>query len=138
MRTTRYLVDGLDWGPIHLIRPLPEEGDPWGCLAPLRGSPIGDLLPQVEGKALSEALHGNPYPLIRTIGPAPRDLLRLIPKCQTAKGCLLWNAKKCHPNPKMPGCYIPPEGGEPASIVVHAWAEGCYVVIVGEGEFSLG
>lgn len=141
MKIARYTIDGKEWGPLPVLRPLPEGGDIWGCLGDLRGTPFESLISVIPGAVLSEALHGNPFPLLRVIGPPPAGLLRQVPKdlrgCATAKGCLLHDPKKCHPNPKVPSCYASP-AGDAATLVVLTWVEGCYVVIIGEGEFSLG
>ena len=141
MKTARYVIDGRDWGPLPVLRPLPIGDDPWGCLAPLKGTPLGDMIPVVSGFTLSEALHGNPYPLVKVIGPTPRDQLRLVPKgareCGERKACALWDPKKCFPRPKLPECYVSPLG-EAATEVILTWVENCYVLIVAGGEFSLG
>ncbi len=142
MKIVRYIIDGRNWGPLNISRPLPVDNDPWGELAPLRGTSLGNLIPVIEGRVLSEALHGNPYPLVRAIGPSPRDLLKRVPKdfrdCQIAKKCLMYDAKKCHPSIGMPECFISMKGGEILNFVLLTWAENGYVIIVGEGEFSLG
>ena len=142
MRTVRYIIDGLNWGSLRVLRPLPIDGDPWGDLAPLRGTPVGNLIPVVTGNDLSEALHGNPFPLIRSIGPDPASLLKRLPRglhdCQAGKKCLMRDPKKCFPSIGMSECFIPMEGGESTILVISTWAEGSYVVIVGDGEFNLG
>ena len=140
-RTLKYLIDGLAWGPIHVMRPFPDGDDPWGCLTLLRGTPFKRLIPVIPGEILSGALHGNPYPLIKILGPEPTDIMKLVPKeireCQGRKRCALWDPKVCHPNPKMPLCYQSPLG-EAGTLTVLAWVEGCYVLVINSGEFSLG
>lgn len=140
MKVARYKIDGREWGSFTVVRPLPVNGEIWGDFEPIKGK-VGHLIPVIEGAVLSEALHGNPYPLLRCIGPSPKDLFRKIPKdlqnCQLAKRCLMHDPKKCHPRIGMPDCFIPEVGGEVLRFVFSIWAENGYVVIVSEGEFSL-
>jgi hypothetical protein len=117
--------------------------DPWGDLAILRGTVVGNLIPVIEGEVLSEALHGNPYPLVRVMGPDPASLLKRVPKnlhaCQATKQCLMYDPKKCFTRNGMPECFIPLEGGESMSFVLSTWAGKGYVVIVEDAsEFNLG
>ena len=76
-------INGKEWGVIKVLRPLvdPETGDdPWGELAPLKGTPFESLIPIVSGEALSHALHGYLRPLLTIIGPEPKTLARMVPK----------------------------------------------------------
>ena len=143
-----YTIDTNDWGRILIARPLPrkigEDLDYWGCLAPLRDTPWGDLIPIVTGEVMSHALHGHATPLMRVIGPPPHALLRKIPdafrQCSMMGGCMLYQKQHCQPGPKVPDCYSPPNMAEHAgflaSKVALAWKEKRYVIIVSGSEFS--
>jgi len=40
----KYKIDPLDWDvPIHVVRPIPKKGDPWGVLRPPSGNCVGRL-----------------------------------------------------------------------------------------------
>jgi len=144
----RYSIDGKGWGAIKVLRPIvdTESGqDPWGELAPLKGTPFEGLIPIVSGEALSHALHGYLKPLLGEIGPDPKSLARMVPKaqreCEERKRCPMYVAD-CHPGPKQPDCFEPSglesdEARAAAGIVTVAWAEGRYVLIVVGEEFSL-
>ncbi len=74
-------IDGKEWGLIKILRPIVRDGeDPWGGLAPLKGSPYERLIPVVSGEALSHAQHGYLRPLLKVIGPDPKVLGKLVPK----------------------------------------------------------
>ena len=140
----RYVISHPQWGEIKILRPVPCRGDRWGVLAPLKGTPWGALISEVNGEALSHALHGRLRPLMTQIGPEPRLLLRRVPeglrRCSLATTCPLAKAV-CHPCPKVPACYEPPglgssEAGAAAAMVVLAWAEGRYVIVPTDTEFG--
>lgn len=132
------------WGQVLVMRPIPRQGNSWGCLEPLRETEWGKLIPVVSGEAFSHAMHGYATPLMNQIGPKPHALLRMVPKpyrvCLMIKTCPL-ATEHCHPSPKLPDCYDPPglEGSSPllASQVAIAWKEGRYVVVVEGDEFSI-
>lgn len=140
-------IDGKEWGVIKVLRPIAkEDDDPWGGLAPLKGTPYEKLIPVVPGEAFSHAQHGYLKPLLKVIGPDPKVLSRLVPKelrkCGLFKSCLMYREKECVPGPDLPDCYEPPGMVDPearavASMVVLAWKEGRYVVVVEGAEFSL-
>jgi len=130
-----------------VLRPIVKEGgDPWGELAPLKGTPFESLIPVVSGDALSHALHGYLKPLLGEIGPEPKSLARMVPKaqrvCESHKGCLMYDVKNCQPGPKVPDCFEPSglqtdAARVAAGIVAVAWAEDRYVLVVVGPEFSL-
>lgn len=134
-------IDLVDpqWGDIKLTVAVPQGGDPWGALAPLRGTPWGDQIQVVSGEALSHALHGWAAPLMREIGNPPETRSKRIPTdiagCALREGCL-GATEACRPGPELPGCYEP-EGADPvAAEVAFAWRDGRYVVVVEGYEFS--
>lgn len=142
----RFTIATQNWGDIRVLRPIPKDDDPWGVLAPLRSTGYGRLIPVVDGEAFSHALHGWAEPLKRQLGRDPAACLRLIPSehgpCQDLKACIMANPDICRPVKKAPACYRPSgnlgvEEVGIAALVTLAWAEGRYVVVVGDGEFSL-
>lgn len=144
----RFDLEGGPWGKLKVLRPIVRDGaDSWGCLAPLRGTPLGKLVPVVTGDAFSHALHGYIDPLLREIGPEPRSLLRLIPKsmrpCGMAHACVVHDKISCvMGHPKVPDCFTPSgiqdaEMADAVAKVLLAWAEGRYVVVVEGEEFAL-
>ena len=140
-------------GRIDILRPIPRERrdgdtlmvDPWGDLAPLRLVPeFAQLIPVVDGESFSHALHGRMRPLMEQIGPEPKHQLIRIPpphnQCSLANdGCIMFDAKRCHPrSKKLPECWWP-LGEEDArramSTVTLAWMENRYVLVVEGDEF---
>jgi hypothetical protein len=144
MKLQRFVISGEGWGDIQVLRPTPVDGDPWGELAPLRDTAWGDLIPEVEGTVFSHALHGHIMPLVRVLGRDPKALLRAIPEehrpCKLRDGCVMHKVRVCHPCPKVPDCFMPSSLEEShvhlAGVVVRAWAEGRYVLVVRGPEFS--
>lgn len=144
MNVVRFTISSKEWGDILVLRPLPKPDEPWGDLAPLRGTPWGDLLAIVSGANLSHALHGYATPLMREIGPHPFGLCRLVPEsyraCRQMDSCIM-ASRHCVPGPKLPSCFVPPAVPSEALLatatVATAWAEGRYVLIVEGAEFSL-
>jgi hypothetical protein len=140
----RAQVQDGDWGVIKLLFPLAQPGDPWGVLAPLRGTVWGDQVPSVSGESLSHALHGWLTPLMREIGVEPLVHARRIPedlrRCAQHETCPIVG-RGCQPGPATPDCYDPPElEGQSlhlARTVALAWAESRYVVVVTGPEFTL-
>lgn len=144
-RLREFRIDDSEWGTILVMRPIVRDGDdPWGVLAPLRGTPWGDQIPIVSGKALSTALHGWGTPLMEELGPVPKVLWGQMPQSEGTcvqyldKSCPLANFK-CTPGGIFLECYIAP--GEPevsqmASIVARAWKEGRYVLVVTGAEIG--
>lgn len=153
MKIQRFTLQTVDFGPLKLLRPVPAEErqgdtlvvDSWGVLAAIRDTTpaIARLIPVVTGEAWSHALHGHARPLMLTIGPAPSALLKMaaIRECALKNACIMYDAKRCTPNKRLPECWTP-EGVEEAArqavaTVTLAWAEGRYVVVVEGPEFSL-
>lgn len=143
MNVARFLISSKEFGEYPILRPYPRDGDSWGDLAPLRGTSFESLIPVVSGAALSHALHGYLNPLMGKIGPHPHGQLRQIQgtqrTCWSATDCPI-HGKLCHPNPKMPPCFVPSgleaEAQFAATVVVLAWGEGRYVIVVEGDEFS--
>jgi len=143
-RILEFTLSSEDWGDVKVMRPIPVEDDPWGDLAPLKGTPLGDLIPRVSGESFSHATHGFVTPLMREIGPDPSALVRLLPKpknCASINKCIMADKEKCVPGPSMPDCYIIPGDYDSvtafaALMVLRAWKEGRYVVIVDGPEFG--
>lgn len=134
-----------EWGITRISRIIPQKDNPWGQVAPLRDTPWGKGIVIVTGEAFSHALHGNIMPLIRSLGSPPELKLKRIPEgwrtCLIAKTCLSHNAKHCHPGPKLPDCYIPPqiplELQELTTQIAIAWRDNFYVLVVEGPEFTL-
>jgi len=157
MKLQRFNLNAGSLGRIiQILRPLPSEKregdgilvDPWGVLAPLREVPLfAQLIPVIEGEALSHALHGWMRPLMESIGPAPEHQVIRIPspfdQCSRAKSCIMYNERRCRPrSKKLPECWLPDGGGlavqHAMSTVTLAWVEGRYVVVVAGPEFVIG
>jgi len=144
---TRFVIAAsAGWGqPIPVLRPLPRNGDPWGVLAPARETPWGPLVPVIPGETLSHALNGYLKPLLAVLGAEPRGLLARVPEgfrqCALARECVVFKEKDCHPCPRLPDCYVPPgvppEARDAVACIALGWKEGRYVLVIGEGEFSL-
>lgn len=134
----RFSLHSKDWGEIKILRP--KVGG-WGALEPLKGTPIGDNLSQVSGEVLSVAMKGHVTPLMNVIGPVPALLLRRFKhlKCRHKDACVM-HTKECVPtHKKMPLCFEPltPDGVlEAAAIVILAWHEGYFVMVVTGDEFA--
>ena len=134
-------------GEVRVLVATPREDDPWGVLGSLRGTPWGSLVREVSGEALAHARHGYATPLMREIGPSPKHLMGKISDkdglCKLSRPEMCAGATPmCRPGRKLPDCYEPPgdltpEASESAVIVSLAWRDGCYVVVVVGGEFSL-
>jgi hypothetical protein len=134
------------WGTLEFMRALPRRGEPWGVLAPLRGTPWEEVISVVPGEALSHALHGYPWPLMRSLGPEPEELIQKLPPetwCIQLldKSCPQRDKRKCRPGPSLPTCYqvgsLEAEAAMVAYEVAIALGEGKYIIVT-EGEtFSL-
>ncbi len=139
-----FTLNTTDWGVVKILRPIPLNGDPWGDLAPLKGTPWGDQIPVVSGEVFSHATHGYATPLMRVIGPPTHALMKQIPAkyriCASINDCIMKDLEVCHPCPKMPDCHVTPDVGTELalliSIVLLAWKEKRYVVIVEGPEFG--
>lgn len=142
----RLSIDGKEWGMTGIMRPIPQNGDPWGVLSCLQGTPWADQIPIISGEDFSHATHGNPYPLLDKLGPAPSVLAKMLPiqmrLCHRAANntCMI-ATPKCCPGPKLPDCYeapnLEPEARLAAAEVALAWRDQHYVIIVEEGEFVI-
>lgn len=145
-RIARFSVDGKEWGMIPIIRPIPQEGNPWGVFACLKGTPWGDSIPLISGTDFSHALHGNPYSFLNQLGPPPDKLHKMIPQeykiCIRAQEhtCMI-ATPNCVPGPKLPDCYEAPNLDQEASIVAAvvalAWRDKSYVIVVDGAEFVI-
>ena len=115
-------------------------------MASLKDTPWGKQIPIVSGEVFSHATHGDVVPLLRVIGPPPHALMRMIPiryrLCDNLNNCINANPRICHPCPDVPDCYTPPKTPPDslmaAWIVIMAWKEGRYVIIVEGPEFGYG
>ena len=130
---------------LKLMRPTPVDGDAWGALAPLRGTPWEQTITVVSGEMFSHALHGYTMPLIRALRSEPQaQMIRMKGHaCSLTEGRQCVGASDaCRPCAKVPECYAAPltdrEASRAASVVALAWSKGYHVVVVTEeGEFSL-
>lgn len=142
MNVARYTIDSEEWGRVLLLRPIPKDGDIWGDLSVLRGTPWGDQIYAISGEVLSHALHGHVMPLMRALGTPPLVRARRLPpeyqECALIKSCIL-SGPECKPGSTVPACYtppvLPPEAQQAASVVALAWKEGRHVVVVEGPEF---
>ena len=140
-------LDDKDWGKIRILLAIPREAVHWGAFAPLRGTLWGDLIQEVSGTSMSDALHGFATPLMREIGRNPRDqarrlsteegLCRLLP----AKACDLGSEERCVPSAEsLLFCYEAPidDGVQRriATRIADAWSAVRYVVVVAGKEIS--
>ncbi len=141
----KYEIDGFEWGTLKVARPLAIDNDIWGCFRDLKDSFVGTLIPTVSGEHLSEALYGNPFPLLNTLGPPPKEVLRKFHRkqkqwaCQDSKACIIYDKRHCYPCPKLPACYRSPQNGPigfAEEIVIALWVQGFYVVLVEGPEYS--
>lgn len=124
-------------GLVKLLIVLPKDGDPWGVLAPLRGTAWGEQVAVVSPDAIEHALRGWATPLMREVGVTPVVRARRIPDgagmCVQMGSCI-GAGPRCRPGPDTPDCYEPPglEWGEGMGVAVRvalAWREGRYVVV---------
>jgi len=129
---------------VFLLRPTPVKGDPWGVLAPLRGTPWEQTISVIDGATFSHALHGHTMPLIRALKAGPKAQMTKMrdQECALKEGKCLGATDDCRPCGKMPECYAAPledtETSRAASVVALAWRKGYHVVVVTEGgEFAL-
>jgi len=133
------------WKDVFILRPTPTNGDSWGLLAPLRGTPWEQTIAVVSGEVFSHALHGHTMPLIRLLKAGPEaQMVRMKEQTCSLKreGHCIGATEHCRPCAKMPECYSAPMSDRPAqqaaSVVALAWRKGYHVVVVTEkGEFSL-
>jgi len=147
------IQDGFKWlkvedtthGELKLVVSIPTTEDPWGVMAPLKGTEWEPLIRVISGDSMSHAMHGYSTPLARELGLEPRLLARKVP--EECAMCDLWDqgcltaGPNCRPGPDVPDCY---EGRHEDPIirmligqVVIAWRDGWYVVVVEGDEFSL-
>ena len=142
----RFVVGDRTYGDLRLAVVLPSEDDPWGVLAPLRGTSWEGLVQTVPGEAVAHARHGYAAPLVRVLGPGPNDLARKVSvehgRCRLAALDVCASASPtCRPGPRGPPCYEPPglspDAQEAASLLVGAWRDGYHVVVVIGEEFRL-
>ena len=135
-----------NWGAdVFLLRPTPIKGDPWGALAPLRGTPWEQTITVIGGDVFSHALHGHTLPLIRLLKAEPKaQMTRMQAHACTMKAAnqCVGATEHCRPSPKLPECYNAPledpAAKYAASVVALAWRKGYHVIVVTEeGEFTL-
>jgi len=151
VKLKRFRVDTRHWGILLLLQPLPKEErqgavmmvDPWGDFACLREVPeFASLIPVVSGDVYSQAMHGYAKPLLEALGREPKFQLIKVPYkvCSQQDDCVMFNVHRCRPCPKMPECWQPEVEKHlvrAVAVVMLAWAEGRYVVVVEGAEFSL-
>lgn len=148
------MIDGLRYATIDdrdratrllVMYPAPLPDEPWGVLAPLRGTSWGVQIPEVTGEALSHALHGHAKPLREMLGNPPLARARRLPLAETM--CYEHQARTCaqagpgcYPGSgSMPECYVAPSRRDDlraaAGAVARAWAERRHVFVVVGPEF---
>lgn len=137
----KHVFTDPEWGRFVVYRPVAIDGDPWGQLAPIRGTEWAGLIPVIPGEFLSHALYGRTLDLIQKLGPDPKKLgVKLTPAariCVDAKTCVTYNPRRCWPQANLPDCYQAPLYPDILSDIALRWKEGAYVAVFTEGEFSL-
>ena len=123
--------DGFDL-PLAVVR---RDADPdLASLDP--GSPgqewLAGLVLRTDARAWDRMVrHRDVASLYRSLGPSPRDCLRLIPECPCAEArgrrCSSIRGECLDPE-EAPACFFPGEGW--LGFVVLAWRDGYNVAIV--------
>lgn len=135
----RVRLDEPGQPPLFIARATWHGGDPWGVLAPLRGTPWEAFIQVVTGDAMSHAAHGFLRPLQAQLGTPPHAMSRRVPAalafCVRRTTCAM-ATDACVPGKKVPDCIDPPEGGAAAAAVVLSWRDGFHVVVVLGDEIS--
>lgn len=136
------------WEDVEVMRPIVKmrgDADPWGVLAPLKGTRWEKRIPVVSGAVFSHALHGRLTPLMNALGPRPQLLAKRFSDvlCALREGCLAHDAKRCRfAHVELPECYEPDLDRQEAhlgpilTVIAQAWSEGRYVLIVEGEEFN--
>ena len=141
----RYSIRAGPKQEIKIMRPVPSSDDPWGVLAVLKGTVWEPLIPVIDGMTYSHALHGYVAPLLKVLGRPPHAQAQKVPEghrmCVLHSKRCLGASPHCQPGPKVPDCYEAPglespEAQRAVALVVEAWREGRYVVVVEGEEFS--
>lgn len=131
----------IKWGNPRFVRPIPRKGDPWGVLAPLKGSKWADLINVVQGDIVAHAIRGHATPLMQELGPSPHSCLKIASsglsnRCVSVDSCIS-SGPNCYPSEKIPDCYEAPCEGDfsyqfslAATKVTLAWRDGLHVLII--------
>jgi hypothetical protein len=138
-------IEAEGWGTVKFLRALPRREDHWGVLACLRGTFWESVVHEVGGEDLSHAMHGYPWPLLRSLGKPPEVMCRKFPP---ESYCRLYQDKSCHirhnrcrPGEQCPFCYEPSLEGLQTFEVIHevatALREGRYILVTRGKTFSL-
>jgi len=138
-------IDVEGWGKITFLRVLPHQDDNWGVLRSWRGTPWEVLVTVVSGEDLSHALHGYPWPLIKSLGPPTEVLYRHLSEehsfCLSYqdKSCSLRQKGKCLLGKNLQPCYVPPcvEDRVEFQEALLALKEGQYLLVTEGQTFSL-
>lgn len=142
----RFTVRDAVHGKYDLLMAIPREEEPWGVLAPLKGTVWGSLVRQVSGEALATARYGLLTPLARELRTSPKHLAQQVPDAVGMCSLTVDNAcagatNKCRPGPKLPDCYQPfgttPEMQTAIYNVAIAWRENRHVIVVIGDEFVI-
>lgn len=139
----RLAGEGFEDRLVH--RPTPRGDDPWGMLAPLKGTSWEPFIYIVSGESFSHALHGYLKPLEDELGPPPLKVARRIPYhdsiCEIVEQCVIADRVGCVAGGPPPDCWTPPVEDADLRVameqVVIAWRDGSTVIVVEDGEFSL-
>jgi len=147
------IPDPLRFQEYKVMYPIPTKADIWGVLAPLRNTVWGMQIPEIDGEALSHALHGEPKFLRQQLGNPPTIRGKRFPVrlayCHEhqQQTCMLRHDNCRVGSDKLPECYVAPCGDKRedltpeqqpwATLVAKAWGEGRYVFVVRGAEFTL-
>jgi hypothetical protein len=137
-----FIIQCRDWGERKVARAVPERGDPWGRLAPLRGTKFEAGIPVVSARAYQDATLGWFTPLRREVGRDPYDRLRAYRKLRClreAEGCVMFRERVCVPQKGLVECFeaegeMSEKTREAISYVLNKWANNYYVIVVEEEE----
>lgn len=133
-------IPDASWGNPKIARAVGNDTDPWGILAPLRGTAWEPLIPLIPSLILDQAFRGHATPLMRVLGPPPEALARRLPityaRCRDRDTCIN-SGPDCKPGPKMPDCWEGEGEGledrEQAAVVssvARLWRDKIPVVVV--------
>lgn len=126
---------------MKILHPIPNDTSMWGAFTCIQETEWESMISIVNKTSLDYALHGNPKYLLNEIGPYPegqlRKVLPIYRECQYKKTCGLYNKKTCFPHKKMPNCFSPAgqfslEQKEALDIILNAWKDNTYVIVVDE------
>lgn len=140
-----FRINCMEWGFVNFIGPTRRGDDPWGDLAPLRGTYFEEYVSILESEIIENAIMGHVMPLISSLKPENNLISAKINKklgketlCKNYTSCGI-RSKHCNLNKKSPICYESKIlNFELSYPVLNAIRDGTkIVVILGESEENL-